>query len=285
MKIIVPGGHVEDAWGIASSPDGRWVATAGYDQTVKLWDARTMKLVRTLTGHPSLVWCVAFSPDSQVLASGSETKNSGEIRLWEVATGSQIHRFEGHSQLVLSLGIPPDSPPPGVLFQDGSVLLWDLSSRTSLGLLHKFEQEVQGLAFRPDGNRLVSRLSRSPRCGVGLERRPRSQSRPIILTGHSGEVWSVGFNADGRILASGSERGVIYILGTARPLKKWRRFGGGTGQIRGICFSRDGQLLAGAAYSAPTIVWDLALLRRSLLEMGLGDLMTSQVETITPRRN
>jgi WD40 repeat protein len=60
---------------------------------------------------------------------------------------------------------------------------------------------------------------------------------------------------------------------------------GGTGQIRGISFSRDGQLLAGASYYHPTIVWDLVGLSRSLREMGLGDLTESQLETTTPRQD
>ena len=285
LKAIVPGGHLVTVWGITASPDGRWIATSSHDRTVKLWDAGTMNLVRTLTGHQNLVWCVAFSPDSQFLATGSETAHSGEIRLWEVATGKEIKRFEGHSQLVLSLAFHPTRPLLASSSQDGSVLLWDLSARKSLGLLHQFDQEVRSIAFRPDGRWLAAACHDH---SVALWDWERSPTFPVppdkILMGHTGAVWSVGFSADGHILASGSERGVI-ILWNGETFEKMTTLRGGTGQIRGISFSRDSRFLAGSAYFNPAIIWDLALLRRSLREMGLGDLMASRAETRTPRQD
>jgi WD40 repeat protein len=68
-------------WGVAASPDGRWLGTSSHDRTVKLWDAQTLKLMRTLEGHRDVVWCVAFSPDSKTFASGSEGLKSGEVKV------------------------------------------------------------------------------------------------------------------------------------------------------------------------------------------------------------
>jgi len=89
-----------------------------------------------------------------------------------------------------------------------------------------------------------------------------------FLTGHRGAVWSVGFSADGRYLASGSEQGVILLWDgdTFAPVTALRS---DTGQVRGLSFSHDGRFLAGAAYAAPMIVWDLERLRRSLRDLGL----------------
>ena len=55
-KVVVPGGHVDQVWGMAASPDGRWFATASHDATVKLWDASTQQLLRTFEGQDELAW-------------------------------------------------------------------------------------------------------------------------------------------------------------------------------------------------------------------------------------
>jgi WD40 repeat protein len=267
---LVPGGHVGDIWGIAASPDGRWLATAGSDKTVKIWDAQTLKLIRTLEGYPDLVWCVTFSPDSRYLASGSaEDESHGQVRVIEVASGREVLHFRGHRKLVLGLGFHPDRPWLASSSLDGSVCLWDVNAGKSLGLLHQFDRPVYSVAFRPDGQCLAASCLDN-RIAVWDLAGPFSGVAPPsrYLMGHTAGVYSVGFSADSRYLASGSEQGTM-ILWDAQTWVPITTLRSGTGQIRGIAFSRDGELLAGAAYVAPTIVWDLNLLRRTLADMNL----------------
>jgi WD40 repeat protein len=268
-STIVKAGHTGEVWGIATSPDGRWIATASHDLTVKLWDAQTMKLVRTLEGHRGVVWSVAFSPDSKYLASSSAEPGSGTVKVWEVATGRQHRHFRGHQQLVVGLAFHPSRPLLASSSLDGSVFLWDLEGGKSVGQVHQFGQAVYSVAFRPDGRWLAAACLDSHVALWDLTKVPSCATPPSqLLKGHTTGVYAVGFSADGRYLASGAEQGVI-MLWDAQSFAPLTTLRGGTGQIRCVTFSRDGQLLAGAAYVAPTIVWDLNRLRRTLADMNL----------------
>jgi WD40 repeat protein len=265
---VVAGGHVQVVWGVAASPDGRRVATASHDGSVKLWDARNMQLMRTLVGPTPIAWCVAFSPDGKYLASGGA--GVPRIKVWEVATGRELHHFDEHQLMVTSVAFHPNGRWLASGANDGTVRLWDVVAGRSLGLLHRPGPVVHTLAFRPDGRWLASAGGDQQihlwDLGQGLPTRPAPPDR--TLTGHSATVWSVGWSGDGLYLASGSERGVI-ILWDGETFSKVVTLRGGTGQIRGISFSRDGCLLAGAAYGESTIVWHLPRLRQTLRELNV----------------
>ncbi len=78
-KLHVLTGHRDALYGIAFSPDGSQLATAGYDRIIQIWNTTSGEILRTLKGHNGAVFGIAFSPDGSVLATagGDSSVNSG----------------------------------------------------------------------------------------------------------------------------------------------------------------------------------------------------------------
>ena len=169
-------GHSDRVTSVAFSPNGRTVLSGSCDQTLKLWDAATGKLLRTFEGHSSAVWSVAFSPDGRTALSGSDDKT---LKLWDAATGRLLRSFEGHSGSggVWSVAFSRDGRT--VLSSGGydeTFKLWDAATGKLLRTFEGHSGPVSSVAFSPDGRTALSGSGeRRSSCGM----RPRASSSAL----------------------------------------------------------------------------------------------------------
>jgi WD40 repeat protein len=94
---------------------------------VRLWDTATGALQQTIESHSGPVYSVAFSPNSQLLATGSRDRT---VRLWDTATGTLQHTLEGHSDSVDSVAFSPNGRVLASSSNDKIVRLWDTATGT-----------------------------------------------------------------------------------------------------------------------------------------------------------
>jgi DNA-binding beta-propeller fold protein YncE len=168
-KLFSLTGHRAAVNGVAFSADGKRLASASVDTTISIWDLDTAKeILPPLKGHKESVTVVAFSPDGKRLAS---TATDLTVKVWDVAGARQLLSFYGYSGT--SLAFSPDgkqiaaaSVPSGQFVAGfkgrpglSDIKVFDATSDRTFFLLHGHASEVAGVAFHPDGKRLVSASS------------------------------------------------------------------------------------------------------------------------------
>ncbi|MBE8970512.1 caspase family protein [Nostocales cyanobacterium LEGE 12452] len=146
-------GHSDAVRGVAFSPDGKTIASASYDNSVKLWNAATAKEISTLKGHKSAVIGVAFSPDGKTIASASDDKS---VKLWNAATAKEISTLNGHSDAVISVAFNPDGKTIASASYDNSVKLWNAATAKEISTINGHSDAVISVAFSPDGKTIAS---------------------------------------------------------------------------------------------------------------------------------
>ncbi len=205
-------GHRSSITDIKFSPDGSTIATSSHDHTVKLWEAKTGKLVRTLAGHWWYVMSIVFSPDGAALVSGSYDRT---IKIWDIHTGAVLRTLEGHNTGIRCIALSPDGKTVASgtgsdgLQSENITRTWDMRTGEKL-LILPHDGEVDRVAFSPDGTSIAT-LSReiSHLSYLGIKQ-SRIFKRIKLWNATSGaETWTVeepdggnslAFSPDGNLL-------------------------------------------------------------------------------------
>ncbi len=239
-------GHESSVRAVSFDPEGRRLATAGADRTVRIWDGISAELLKTLKGHQGPVNAVAFSSDGTLLASASDDRTA---HVWDLSSGELLRTLSDHEGYVTSVIFDADGHVVTAGF-DETVRVWDAASGTPVRQWSS-PSRVHSVAMSPDGTILATGHAD----GTAILWDHGTGQRKATLAGHMNLVNAVAFSPlDDRLATAGADQKVkIWNHELGEPLLTLT---GHEGRVNALAFSPDGQSLATAGLDGALLLWD-----------------------------
>jgi hypothetical protein len=233
------------------SPDGKYIATAGSDSSIIIWNADRLTIYRTLPGLKARPNVAVISGDNSFVMSGGK---DNKVSMWDLATmpAKIVKTFDGQKGAVKTLDVSPDGNYLASGSADGSIRIWDVRGSNLLYELLGSGRDVNAVAFSPDGKMLASGGADGTVAlwNMGNGSRVKSQE------GHKGWVRDVAFSPDGKLLASCGDDKLVKIwevpglspAGILKGHKDW---------VQTVDFSPDGKNLISGGRDRLILLWDV----------------------------
>ena len=205
-------GHKLEVMAVAVRPDGKLLASAGVDGTVRLWSLPDGKALKTLDAHAGGAFAAVFTPDGKRLVTAGADK---QIRVWD-ADGQEVGKWNGHRDKVAALAISRDGAVVASGGYDGIIRIWDMKTEKEERAIQVYKGRgiVTSLAFAPDGKSLLSGGATEDNISLGTN---------LVSSGAADvmRLWNV---ADGKLIRKFDQRAAQ------------------------VAFSPDGEVVAGGAH-------------------------------------
>jgi WD40 repeat protein len=269
-RLVLPIGHTDVINSAAFSPDGKLIVTASMDNTARIWDASSGKLLQTLTGHTRGVESATFSPDGKRIVSVSADNTA---RIWDASSGQLLYTLT-HNSGVNSATFSPDGKTIVTASNDSAALIWDASSGELLKTLSGHADDVICAIFSPDGKSIVTgSRDYTARIWDAL-----SGQLLHTLSVDSSWIYSAIFSSDGKRIATANGLAVcIWDVFSGQLLKT---LSGYTNLVESAKFSPDGKKIVTASDDGTAQIWDVS--SGHLLHMLSGHKLAVSSVTFSP---
>ena len=281
-------GHTDAVWSAVYSQDGKKIATASSDGTVKVWDAATGKEllnVKSLTKGPrppgpafeawGWFWYATFSPDGKYLATAD---GDGIAHIWDAVTGEELHALKGHTNEVYHIEFSPDGSRLVTVSPDGLAIIWDAHTGEKLRTISEGSLPYW-VVFSPDGSRIA--VANFDGGWVSIWD-VMTGERLRTLVHPNTKVASVSYSPDGRRIATTSRDHIVRIW-DADSGRELLTLYASTNSATNTAYSPDGTRVASVVRNSQVRIWD-ADTGQELLTIGGHNLDVLNV-AFSPDRN
>jgi WD40 repeat protein/tRNA A-37 threonylcarbamoyl transferase component Bud32 len=223
------------------------------DRNVRIWDAHSGKLRRTLLEEKDSCNCAAWSPDgSRIVTAGYDPSQN---RVWDVATGKELYRLEPELSFINTVAFSSDGRyvvglRTNHIDLNGIVPLWDGATGKLRAILAGHKEAVTAVVFSPGSDALVT----TSLDGTARLWDPATGAQRCLLGGHNGAVHGAAFSPDGKRVATVSEDTIVRIWDVATG-QLWLTLTGHQGPVYCAVFSPDGQRLATTSGDGTARLW------------------------------
>ena len=248
LPVSEPMRHQEGVRSAQFSPGGERVVTASWDNTARVWDARTGQPLSEPMRHEERVNFAQFSPDGERVVTASQ---DGTARVWDSRTGQPLSEPMRHEERVNFAQFSPDGERVVTASFDKTARLWDSKTGEPLSEPIRHEGSVERTQFSPDGNRVVT-ASGDKTARVWDSRSGQPLSEPMR---HGSVVLSAHFSPDGeRVVTSSLDRTArVWDARTGEPLSEPMLH---EGPVSSVQFSPNGEWVVTSSGDKTARVWD-----------------------------
>lgn len=152
-ELVTQTGHLDSIYALAISPDKKYLASAGVDKTIIIWDIAKGKQLYSLKGHSQWIFSLDFNNDGYLLASGSA---DGTVKIWDVVRGIKIEEISLQPFEIKCVAFSSDGNTLAVAGEDKVIKLWDVKTKKLKADLTGHDAAVSNVAFSPNNKYLVS---------------------------------------------------------------------------------------------------------------------------------
>lgn len=228
--------HKDKVTSVSWSSDGGYVASASFDKTVQIWNARNATRHLTYHGHAGHVNAVAWLPNSLLVASASA---DNEVHVWLANSGDQRYTYVYHDSNVVAVAWSPNGSSGASTSNDNTAQVWKADTGRRVLIYPEHHATVLSITWSPDSSRLASasydKTIQVWNAANGL--------RVFSYEGHTACVWSVAWSPKGNRIASASHDKTVQVWNATNGNRLFT-YTGHTSTVHAVAWSPDGRYLA-----------------------------------------
>ncbi len=280
-------GHTDAVCSVAVLPDGNYIVSRSWNQTIKMWDLVSgTELPNFLVGSNENVQSMALTSDGQCLLtsdgnhykvkvwnleSGKLTKTfngpkieaaaarygiSGyldmTLKVWDIETGEELYKLSGHKGYIRTVALTSDGLRAISGSDDNTLKVWDILTGKEIYTLTGHKEQVSAVAITKDGTYAVSGSSDKTLKVWNI----KTGKELLTLSGHNDKVTAVALSPDGKRAVSGSEDKTIKVWDIKKGVGL-STFTGHTSTILSLAVTSDGQSVVSGSHDKTIKVWNL----------------------------